>query len=594
MRVLLVLLLGCCLTVARADVCVSLLDTAAEIRELRNEDADLGVSRGEEALERIYRQDVDCPQAKVALLSALAANLHVKGRFHEALVYVRRALELLERAPEHRADVHLMAGVLHWELEEHDEAIAHYLSARRASEDAGDVIAAARAAGNIGNLYNTMGDYVRAREHHQRALEWFRESGWQEGVAGTLVNLAALAGRQAGSFESLGDDTSAGVEYEQMLEFARQGLALFETLDNSRGVAHARTNLAEALSGLRRFDEALEHQSAAIDKLREIGDAGGEARGLLNLGRIHRSGGRYDKAAETLQQAIDRNPYENVMLHYDVIEQLAELKEAQGNYQAALDHQKTLNLLRRQIAEGQMSARVEETRLAMEADQREQDLALLRSEAEISKLELERQRILTMLTVLLVILLLVLLGLLLRLYRDRVRRSRQLEQVARTDSLTGLVNRRGMTERLESAHEGCRVTGDRHAIIVADIDGFKQINDHHGHAVGDEVLKHVADLLVDGVRGRDVVARWGGEEFLILLPNTDRAGAAAVAGQLVARVASNPASTEVGQMPLSMTLGVSELSHDDSVGEAVRRADAAMYRGKQAGKNRHVTDEDLT
>ncbi len=587
------LLLWALVSVAAAGVdCDDLPQLAAEIHDLRDKDASEGVRRGEALLERLYRRDPDCPDGEMLMLRALASNLNILGRPHEGLMHMRRALQLLDELsdvrPEIRAEMHLTAGVLHWELEAHDEAISHYLASMHASKAAGDAIAVARAAGNIGNLYNTTSDFQRSREYHERALAGFEQEQWEIGVAGTLVNLAALAGRKARRREAADDPQAAQAEYARMLDHGRDALVLFERLDNHRGIAHAKTNIAEALVGVGRAEEALQHQREALALQREVGDRGGEIQSLISLARIEQSLGRPDEAAERLNAALDLTPDDNLARRHDVIAQLAGLKEARGDYRSALEYQKTLNGLRSRIADNQMAARVDETRMALEAEQREQELALLRREAEIADLRLERQRITSLVAVLLAILLLILLALVFKLYRGRLQRARQLEQVARTDALTGLSNRRAMLEQLEAAHRVSRDTGEVHSIILADIDSFKRINDQYGHGVGDEVLRHVASLLDRAVRGRDVVARWGGEEFLVLLRHTDLPGGDAVAGNLIELVAGHPASTNAGELSLTMTAGVAELTAAVTVDEAVRRADEAMYRGKRSGKHCHV------
>ena len=582
--------------VAGVIECDDLSQLAAEIHDMRDEDASEGVARGEALLETLYRGDLDCAEGEMLVLRALASNLHILGRPHEGLVHMRRALQLLDDLPgvpqEKRAEVHLTTGVLHWELEAHDEAISHYLASKQASQAAGDMIAVARAAGNIGNLYNTTGNFERAREYHERALVGFEQEQWQLGVAGTLVNLAALAGRKARHHEAAGDLEAASEEYTRMLEDGRGALALFEVKNNDRGIAHARTNIAEALSGLGRAGEALDYQQAALELQREVGDVGGEIQSLLSMSRIEQSLGRLDEAAEWLNAALDLTPENNLARRHDVVGQLAGLKEERRDYRAALEYQKALNSLRRRIADNQMAARVEEVRLALEAEQRDQELALLRREAEIAGLRLERQRTTSLVTALLAILLLILLVLVFTLYRGRVQRSRQLERVARTDPLTNLSNRRAMMERLETAHRSSRTADDVHSIILADIDDFKRINDRYGHAVGDEVLRHIAGLLEDAVRGRDVVARWGGEEFLLLLQYTDLAGGDAVAANLIELVATHPAPTTAGELSITMTAGVAELSAEVPVDETIRHADVAMYRGKAAGRNCHVVARD--
>jgi diguanylate cyclase (GGDEF)-like protein len=574
---------------AQVPDCADLPEQASEIHALRDENAELGVARAEDLLERLHASGKRCPDGELQLLHALAANLHILGRHHEGLIHMQRALELMEGAPdtppERRARIQLTIGLLHWELEAYDQAVAHYLESMRASEEAGDVIAAGQAAGNIGNLYNTTADYQRARDYHELALARFEEAEWPIGIAGTLVNLAALTGQLARDAERMDAQDVAEEEYGRMLEIGRRALARFEELDNRRGVAHATNNIAAALSGLGRPEEALAYHERALGLHREVGDRSGEVQSMMDMAATFRAMNDLEAADDWLVQAAERLPEDNLARARDIAEQRVDLAERRGDYRSALEHQKLVTTLRRAIADGEMTARVEAVRLSMEAEQRERELALLRSEAELAELRLARQRATTIVTTLIALVLLLLLALVFGLYRARIKRSRQLEEVARTDALTGLSNRRDMMERLAAAH---RDDTRNCCLILADLDDFKVINDHHGHGVGDEVLQQLGQRLVGAIKVRDVVGRWGGEEFIILLPDTDIDDAHTVAEHLRTAVSETPFATSVGEFSLTLTMGVTDLSAASSVDQAVRRADEAMYRGKAAGKNRSV------
>ena len=168
---------------------------------------------------------------------------------------------------------------------------------------------------------------------------------------------------------------------------------------------------------------------------------------------------------------------------------------------------------------------------------------------------------------------------------------KRLESLAMTDALTRLPNRRYIRELLESERVSALHSGRRFGVIIADIDGFKTINDTRGHDGGDHALREVAAVLRGALRGNDSAARWGGEEFLFLLPDTDLAGAAAAAEKLRLAV-ENAALSFAGQpLPMTLTFGVAICSGTGSIDESVRRADRALYKGKELGKNRVVLDE---
>jgi diguanylate cyclase (GGDEF)-like protein len=166
---------------------------------------------------------------------------------------------------------------------------------------------------------------------------------------------------------------------------------------------------------------------------------------------------------------------------------------------------------------------------------------------------------------------------------------RRMEELAMTDALTQLPNRRRMREMLELEQVRFSRGGRPFAVIIGDIDGFKQINDNAGHDCGDYVLRELATILRGVLRAQDGLARWGGEEFLFLLPETDHPGAGVVAEKLRAAVENAGLKFAERAVRVTMTFGVSVYTAGAGSAEAcVRRADQALYAGKDQGKNRVV------
>jgi diguanylate cyclase (GGDEF)-like protein len=165
----------------------------------------------------------------------------------------------------------------------------------------------------------------------------------------------------------------------------------------------------------------------------------------------------------------------------------------------------------------------------------------------------------------------------------------RLERVASTDPLTGLLNRRSMSARMQEEAARFLRTGAPFSLILADVDHFKRINDAHGHAVGDRVLSGVAALLHQSLRTQDAASRWGGEEFLLLLPDTNLSGAEEVAARLRRDVQRNLA--ELRGMPegVTLTFGVAAYAPVESVDACLKAADDALYRGKAEGRDRVVS-----
>nr|WP_244564266.1 diguanylate cyclase [Rhizobium sp. RU36D] len=160
---------------------------------------------------------------------------------------------------------------------------------------------------------------------------------------------------------------------------------------------------------------------------------------------------------------------------------------------------------------------------------------------------------------------------------EQLQRSRE---QADTDSLTGLLNRRGLQHRVE------RAVGQRHwAALVVDLDGFKQVNDIHGHAAGDHVLIETARRMLGVVRDGDIVARLGGDEFVVVLPNGDRAMLNVVANRLIEAV-RQPSHFSGHTLQVSCSIGAASLEAGQTdLAAALKQADAALYQAKASGKN---------
>lgn len=171
---------------------------------------------------------------------------------------------------------------------------------------------------------------------------------------------------------------------------------------------------------------------------------------------------------------------------------------------------------------------------------------------------------------------------------QRVADEEELQRLASTDPLTGLLNRRRFLERLTEEHARFQRVPERpYGLLMLDLDHFKRINDGHGHAVGDAVLRHVAQVMLHTLRRADVVGRVGGEEFAILLPDTPPAEAAALAERLRLALAHQPLPAHLPPLTLTASLGLDTVRPADLSHEALLlRADHALYAAKQAGRNR--------
>lgn len=166
------------------------------------------------------------------------------------------------------------------------------------------------------------------------------------------------------------------------------------------------------------------------------------------------------------------------------------------------------------------------------------------------------------------------------------------QHAASHDALTGAPNRAHLLSRLAHEHERSRVDGTRFSVFLLDVDHFKRVNDEHGHGAGDDVLREIAERCRGLVRLHDKFGRYGGEEFLCLLPGAGGHEAVQVAERVRNAIAGAKIRTRAGELSISASIGVATLRPGDTTESLVERADVALYRAKNTGRNKTVSAEE--
>jgi diguanylate cyclase (GGDEF)-like protein len=169
-----------------------------------------------------------------------------------------------------------------------------------------------------------------------------------------------------------------------------------------------------------------------------------------------------------------------------------------------------------------------------------------------------------------------------------VEMSRSLELTTRVDIMSGLANRRDILGKIEQEFSRALRHQRTFSVILADIDDFKRVNDSYGFNVGDEALVEIANVLKSCLRSEDVCARWGGEEFLLLLPETTIEGAESVAQKICQSVAMTEFRVNKPGIRVTISLGVCEYSLEQSTFDCIARAEQALLKAKQSGKNQYI------
>ncbi len=174
-----------------------------------------------------------------------------------------------------------------------------------------------------------------------------------------------------------------------------------------------------------------------------------------------------------------------------------------------------------------------------------------------------------------------------RVIADSYGELRKFERHAMTDALTGLSNRHTMEESFLREMKRCNKDERPISLIMVDVDNFKVFNDQFGHIAGDRALTAVADILLHQFRPRDLIVRYGGDEFAVLLPEVDEKAAMMIADRVRREVCGNTGdgSDSLIQIPIKISMGIAQLEPDCSLDSLIRAADAALYRAKNAGRN---------
>jgi diguanylate cyclase (GGDEF)-like protein len=519
-------------------------------------------------------------QLPLARRGGLRAGVHsCEGEIHEAAgdsARAKSAFELAVSAAEAAGDGEMLANALYlrgWLRGVQGDFALGLLDLRRSVTlyEKGDFPEHSRTAINgIATIYNRMGDYAQAQQYFEQAAKAQLAAGMQREAMVTLYNLGRTR-------EYLGQLDDARAAYLQAMGVAR-------SIGYARGEAYVHRGLASLHNARGEWSLALERLADARKLAAGTPDARLQAQLALVRGVTLRGLKRPAESIAVLNGALaafgtGEAMAELAATHAALAAALADI----GEWRAAYENQRRLKEITDRLHARQLDQRFMTLKVEFDTAAREKEHALLLREQEAAVAALEQQKRasrLQIIAVTLAALLALMLGLL--AWRQR-RTSRTMHNLAMTDELTGLPNRRAVLGRLRQL----LAAGSDCAVLLLDIDHFKSINDQHGHLVGDEVLRAVAAVVADVLRGPMVGGRLGGEEFLLLLPDMDLDEAVEVAEQARTAVAQVDTSRWFSGPPLSVSAGVA-IAHPGpgGVADALRRADEALYEAKAAGRNR--------
>lgn len=545
------------------------------------------------------------PATALLFLRDKMASLQIKlGRFAQAEATANQGL-LLHGSTPSKEEFGLRRTMAVAQAQQ--GKIAEALESMLAAED---VASAAEVPLDVAFLMNFGGMFIYAKDL-PRAIDYLeRAERAATAPGGNSTRLDAIYSNLGIAHNGLGQLDEAQRNYERAIEVARtRGDSPANALNNLASVLMERGEVAKAKP---RFEEVLA-------MYRSSGDRVSEAIALKNLGEALVRLGQRERAAEVFEQAHALQiEFDNRPKRLELLPVMSDNLEALGRHAEALATLRELKTLNDEAINADAQERIASLQSAIDLAERDRELAaseVERAQQEASILSLqateERQRWLAYGLALGVIGLTIVLGLLIRENRFRERTNRalaeknreiesqrknlqalneQIVQQSLRDELTRLPNRRFLNDYMQK-HSATAVSSSlRTLILIIDIDHFKRLNDSHGHLVGDQALVHLAGVLRGVQRESDVMARWGGEEFLWLCPGLSVDTAESLCERVRLALVEHPMMLADQPLPMTLSIGVAPLplwpDRPGTWSVSLRAADAALYYAKREGRDR--------
>jgi diguanylate cyclase (GGDEF)-like protein len=513
-------------------------------------------------------------EAEIEFITAEAMSLFNEGRHLDSIRLHDRAIAVAQASGEERglakayvAKAHVLSG-----QERSSEAMDLLLKGHAVFQSRGEKLLMSGALSAIGNILaiedSSPDELRRALDYHKRAM--------------------ALIDPRVSKYEASTIYYNLGVVYASLKEYAEahkvleKCLAIAREIDDPHSVAFVNYRLGAIELDQKKPEEAVKRFDAALPGFREAENAAleflahlGRARGLAAQGK-RRESTLALAAAQSLAKRLD-SPGRDVQYE----EAAAEVYAAMGDFDRAYASMRALREAERRVQKAANQKLSQELQARFGARQRETENELLRVEGKMQ----EARRVVLLMALALTVLVAV--ALVLYLVRQS-RQNRRFAALAMRDDLTGLPNRRSILEFAKLQFRGRRAGDSGFVLALIDIDHFKSINDQLGHSVGDEVLKEFAIASLKALRTEDRLGRFGGEEFVLVMPGFDVERVPAVFDRLRASMKEIAAKGCPQDRPITFSMGATAARPSDpDLDSIIKRADEALYRAKNNGRNRY-------
>jgi diguanylate cyclase len=501
---------------------------------------------------------------KASALSLLALNEFRLGESEAAVAHCQQALPLIKRTRDAAERTQVLCTLVmgYNDMGLFSDALVYATQAIESARIAGDPSLKSWALNRAGVTYEEMGDPERGRPLMLEALQIAREIDGSEEMFSALNNLCSNLLHAA---ESQDGEVKRATLLEA-LAYGTEALDLAKASGNGHREAVCQGNLANARTGLGDFELALAHIERQAELSAKNGYRGMALTAVSNRAVLERRRGDLDAAIRLFTQALaEAHQTNDHAMLFEMHQGLYESYKLRGDLANALKHHEAMLPLERE----EMKQRADrQARLLLIRI----DLEHAQAAAERAKLDAEVQRLRA--------------ATLESENRQLEVKARELGKHALEDQLTGLANRRRVDHELPAQLAYARERRGALSVAAVDLDHFKQVNDRFGHAVGDDVLRVVARILMDNTRTTDLLARMGGEEFLVLFVGTPLAVATDICERLRQAVEAYDWSTLAQGLTLTISIGLCNAVESSDVRALLERADASLYAAKRGGRNR--------
>jgi diguanylate cyclase (GGDEF)-like protein len=489
----------------------------------------------------------------VGSLRCFAALNNDAGKYDTALQQSLRALEMLDEDRGGKTKTKILIievmGNISWTYRSYGDyvvAAEYAMKALKLAQEIGDRQHESGMLNILSVIYAESNDLHAALEIGQKVQQCCRELGNVRGESLALNNLAM-------TYLELGNGEEALKACQESLRIAREN-------GIDRVALTVLSTMGEIYLGIHEYTNAKEYLLQALSLAREHKASPDEIECQLNLGKVYHFQQNDEDALTVLENALSLSRASNDRRgEFQCHQLLSEVYEKRGQLGDALEHYKQFHTFKETVFNENTVKRLAGLQVIHQVETAKRDAEI----QYLKNIELKRE------------------------IEERRSAQETLEKLASLDPLTGVLNRREFFLLGEREVQHAVQSGRSLAVLLFDIDHFKQINDSYGHAIGDQFLIHATKALSESLRQGEIIGRYGGDEFVVLLPGNNRFQGKQIAERLRKTIASQIIVTPKGDLSITLSLGIADISqsNNSTLETTLALADQALYTAKRAGRN---------